>query len=99
MGPEESPGQKWRNLKTGNEESRQAVGGPSGLFWGCLELKEWKEQQEERLGRQCYRGWRPGSAPHLSEPQWKRKNDDGDDDDDHNKNSSSSIGRPRVHSH
>ena len=68
MSPEESPRQKWSQLKTGNEESRQVMGGPSGLAWGCLELKEWSEQQEERLGRQCCQGWRPGSAPHLSEP-------------------------------
>lgn len=39
----------------------------TGLGWSYLELNEWREEQAGEVGGQCCQGWRPGSAPHLSE--------------------------------
>lgn len=42
---------------TGNEESKQVTGCPSGLVWGCLDLNEWREWQAGAVGGHHLQGW------------------------------------------
>lgn len=67
---EESLRQKWENLKTGNEESRQVMDCPSGLDWGRLKLNKWRGHQAGEVGRSG-QGWRPGL--HLTSVILSRK--------------------------